>query len=266
MVALADERQGLGVPEMILIAIALCVMAALGIATASALTQSSAPPLLEPESTSVPSAAPAAPPIIPQAEVVAPAAPAASGSRISDEWVAGISAQTGISGVALQAYGAATLRIGKEQPACRLGWTTLAGIGGIESGHGTNDGAYLLPDGRTSQLIVGPALNGTEGTAAIRSSEESAKWHGDDEWDHAVGPMQFIPSTWEKWQSDGNDDGTKDPSNIFDAAYAAGRYLCASGSDLTTGPGWSRAIFSYNHSEAYVRSVLAFANSYGSAG
>jgi membrane-bound lytic murein transglycosylase B len=56
-----------------------------------------------------------------------------------------------------------------------------------------------------------------------------------------------------------------DPSNIFDAAYAAGRYLCASGADLRTGQGWTQAIFSYNHSDDYVRSVLAYANAYASS-
>nr|WP_302477633.1 lytic transglycosylase domain-containing protein [Aeromicrobium stalagmiti] len=77
-----------------------------------------------------------------------------------------------------------------------------------------------------------------------------------------MGPMQFIPSTWERWESDGSDDGTADPHNIYDAAYAAGRYLCASGADLTTGAGWTQAVFSYNHSDAYVRSVLDGANRY----
>lgn len=263
---MADERQGLGVPEIVLIAIALCVMTALGIATASAFTKGDSFEAPEAE----PTVATTMEPVIPQAEAVAPeeaaaAAPAPSGLRVSPEWVADISRRTGISEIALNAYGEATLRIGKEQPACRLGWTTLAGIGGIESGHGTNDFRYLLPDGRTSEPILGPALDGTDGTAAIRATEESAKWHGDAKWDHAVGPMQFIPSTWAKWQSDGDRDGVKDPNNIFDAAYAAGRYLCASGSDLTTGEGWTRAIFSYNHSDDYVRSVLSYANAYGSA-
>lgn len=258
---MAEQRQGLGLPEIVLIAVALCVMTALGIATASAFTQGSStvsrskPPAVDP---------PVMTPldqITPQAAAVAPGS---GGARIPEKWIADMSSRTGIGATALQAYGMATVRLGEEQPACRLGWTTLAGVGGIETGHGTHGGASLLPDGRTSQLILGPALDGTEGTAAIPSTAESEKWHADDQWDHAVGPMQFIPSTWDTWQSDGNGDGTDDPNNIFDAAYAAGRYLCASGGDLTTGPGWSRAVFSYNHSEDYVRSVLAFANAYGS--
>lgn len=242
---------------MVLIGVALCVMTALGIVAASAMTQRSPSLLAESDLAVSPSLAPG----IPQAEAVAPAA---SGSSVSQQWVNQVSAKTGIGAIALQAYGAATLRLGKEQPGCRLGWTTLAGIGGIESGHGTENFASLLPDGRTSQLILGPALNGKDGFAAIRSTAETAAWHGDATWDHAVGPMQFIPSTWETWQSDGNDDGVKDPSNVFDAAYAAGRYLCASGANLTTDEGWTRAVFSYNHSDDYVRSVLAFANSYAS--
>lgn len=183
---------------------------------------------------------------------------------MSDQWVTAVAQRTGIGEIALRAYGSAALRIASEQPRCRLGWTTLAGLGGVESLHGTDGGAQLLPDGRTSQPIVGPALDGTDGNAAIRSTAESVPWHGDMRWDHAVGPMQFIPSTWERWESDGNGDGVSDPGNIDDAAYAAGRYLCASGTDLTTARGWTAAIFSYNHSDDYVRTVLAYANAYAS--
>ena len=53
-----------------------------------------------------------------------------------------------------------------------------------------------------------------------------------------------------------------DPQDVDDAAYAAARYLCASGADLATGSGWSAAVFSYNHSDAYVRSVYDAAQSY----
>ena len=98
--------------------------------------------------------------------------------------------------------------------------------------------------------------------ASIRADEKSADWHGDPQWDHAVGPMQFIPSTWRTWGADGNGDGNADPNNIDDSAYTAALYLCASGADVSTGAGWTRAIFSYNHSDDYVRSVLGRANRY----
>lgn len=258
---MADQRRGFGIGEILLVGVSLCVMIALGIATASAFSGGEVPITSYADPVAAPTAA-AALPVAPEIEA---AAPAATGTTVAAQWVQETAQRSGIGEIAVRAYGAATLRLGREQPACHLGWTTLAGIGGIESGHGTNGGSSLLADGRTSQAILGPALDGTNGNGAIRSTSESVQWHGDAQWDHAVGPMQFIPSTWDRWQSDGNDDGIADPSNVFDAAYAAGRYLCASGADLRTGPGWSRAIFSYNHSEDYVRSVLAFANSYAKA-
>jgi membrane-bound lytic murein transglycosylase B len=227
-------------------------------------------PVAEPLApTSAPTSAPASPSApasasaSPSAPTSAPAsASAPSGDRIAAAWLARVSRQTGIGRVALEAYALASLRLAREQPGCHLGWTTLAGIGAIESGHGTNGGARLRPDGTTTRRILGPALDGTSGTARIPSTEQSQKWHGDPRWDHAVGPMQFIPSTWRKWGSDASSDGTSDPNNIDDAAYAAGRYLCGSGQDLRTGEGWTQAVFSYNHSPEYVRSVVARANSY----
>ncbi len=253
-------RRGFGVGEALLIGIALCVMVAVGMAAASAFTSET--PI---DAAGVPTATPTpAEPLEPVVPEAAAATPASSGSQVSDAWVRQTSQRTGIGEVAVRAYGSAALRLAAEQPVCRLGWTTLAGIGGVESLHGTDGGAYLLTDGRTSQPIVGPALDGTDGNAAIRATPQTSEWHGDPTWDHAVGPMQFIPSTWERWESDGDGDGVTDPSDIADAAYAAGRYLCASGGNLTTPRGWTAAIFSYNHSDDYVRTVLAYANAYAS--
>ncbi|MCW2801474.1 MAG: lytic murein transglycosylase [Aeromicrobium sp.] len=192
-------------------------------------------------------------------------APVRKGFHASQAWVDATSQSTGISTVAVQAYGDASLRLDHDRPGCHLGWTTLAGIGGVETGHGTTGGAILLPDGMTSHPILGPALNGSGGMAAIHSDAQTTKWHGDPQWDHAVGPMQFIPSTWVRWGADGNGDGIADPNNISDAALTTARYLCASGRDMRTGSGWSSAVFSYNHSNDYVRSVFAWANSYARA-
>ena len=91
---------------------------------------------------------------------------------------------------------------------------------------------------------------------------ESTAWHGDPTWDHAVGPLQFIPSTWETWGADGDGDGVADPNDLDDAAFAAARYLCADGHDLTTGAGWADAVFGYNHAQSYVDAVYAAAPSY----
>lgn len=68
-------------------------------------------------------------------------------------------------------------------------------------------------------------------------------------------------STWAKWGADGNGDGVASPNQIDDAALAAARYLCASGT-MTNTAGWRAAVFSYNQSNAYVNEVAAIANRY----
>jgi membrane-bound lytic murein transglycosylase B len=185
-------------------------------------------------------------------------------ARADDASVASVAAATGIPVRALQAYADAALEIGDEDPSCRLGWNTIAAIGWIESGHGTHGGAVLGADGRPSVPIVGPALDGA-GFAAIRSTDRTQAWHGDATWDHAVGPMQFIPSTWARWGADGDGDGTADPQDLDDAALAAAQYLCAGSRDLSTWDGWHAAVLSYNHDESYVQKVLARATSYAAA-
>jgi hypothetical protein len=68
----------------------------------------------------------------------------------------------------------------------------------------------------------------------------------------AVGWMQFLPSTWKRYGVDASASGVRDPYNAADAIFAAARYLAAAGG-VHNLPG---AIFAYNHSHAYVRSVL----------
>jgi len=182
---------------------------------------------------------------------------------VNPAWASRVGAQVGIPAAAMAAYGSVELRLHAAQPGCHLAWNTLAGIGWVESQHGTIGGRTLLADGHSSTPVIGPALNG-QGFAAIRSTPASAAWHGDSTWEHAVGPLQFIPSTWERWAADGDGDGVMDPLDLDDAALAAGRYLCADGHDLATVSGWNAAIHSYNHDRSYVLSVLDAANAYAS--
>ncbi|MFL6156970.1 MAG: lytic murein transglycosylase [Marmoricola sp.] len=180
---------------------------------------------------------------------------------VNPAWASRVGAAVGIPAPAMAAYGSVELRLHAEQPRCHLAWNTLAGIGWVESQHGTIGGRTLQADGRSSTPVIGPALNG-QGFAAIRSTPASAAWHGDNTWEHAVGPLQFIPSTWARWAADGDGDGVEDPLDLDDAALAAGRYLCADGHDLATVSGWNAAIHSYNHDASYVLSVLDAANTY----
>jgi hypothetical protein len=104
-----------------------------------------------------------------------------------------------------------------------LSWTVLAAIGQIESGDGAN---------------AGPSAAG------------------------ALGPMQFLPSTWRIWGTAGfGDAGPPDIMNPFDAVPSAARMLCADGA-AAGGQQLRAAIFDYNHATWYVDEVLALAAEY----
>jgi membrane-bound lytic murein transglycosylase B len=177
-------------------------------------------------------------------------------------WLARTAERTGIPPVALRAYGRASILGAKGRPRCHVGWATLAAIGEVESAHGTIAGNRLLEDGRTSRPIVGPALDGEGGVAAIRPAPGGPRLHGDDTWEHAIGPMQFLPGSWRTFGADADADGVADPSDIDDAAWAAARHLCSGGLDLRDSADWTRAVLRYNASDAYVRKVVNVAEAY----
>jgi hypothetical protein len=178
---------------------------------------------------------------------------------VDPDWVARIAAVTGIPERALSAYALAHVSITEGDPECGLDWTTIAAIGAIESGHGSHAGTVLDENGNAQPAIIGRALDG-DGVATIEDTDGGV-FDGDATWDRAVGPMQFIPSTWAKWGSDANGDGVADPNQIDDAARSAAEYLCASG-PMTSPEGWRAAIFSYNHDNSYVDKVATVASDY----
>ena len=138
-----------------------------------------------------------------------------------------------------------------------LPWQVLAGIGKVESNHGRYGGATVRADGQVEPPIIGIPLDGTNGTARIPDTDNGA-YDGDTVWDRAVGPMQFIPSSWRIFGVDGNGDGVRDPHNIIDAVHAAVRHLCPAGTVTDI----EAALFSYNRSSTYVATVLDWAARY----
>ncbi|MBC7306635.1 MAG: lytic murein transglycosylase, partial [Dietzia sp.] len=144
-------------------------------------------------------------------------------------------------------------------PACEMDWTVLAGIGQVES----NQGRGLFDvRGNTIGRIVGPRLDGSLPGTAVITDTDGGRFDGDPDFDRAVGPVQFIPSTWARLGRDGNDDGVADPNNIYDGALSAATLLCSQGGSMADPAARTRAILAYNNSLAYVANVNAWAHGY----
>ena len=166
----------------------------------------------------------------------------------------------------LAAYVSSANTIDAAQPTCHLRWYVLAGIGFIESGHAHGGGSESKHwNGTAKPPIFGPLLDGSaDGSGGVAWHDtDGGRFDHNDQWERAVGPMQFMPSTWAVWGADGNRDRQEDPQQIDDATLAAAGYLCTGGgSALDQLDHLIAAVYSYNHSYAYVRAVLTVAAQY----
>lgn len=153
--------------------------------------------------------------------------------------------------VAAEAYERAADASRAFTPPCEIPAWILAGLGEIESGHGTHGGATTSPDGVVRPPIIGVPL------PHLGGDTDEGTWDGSATVDHAVGPMQFIPATWRTYGRDGNGDGVADPHNIYDAALGAATYLCTTASPMATESDWRRGLLAYNNSSQYVNDVVA---------
>lgn len=160
--------------------------------------------------------------------------------------------------LAYYAYRRAAQVMDSAAPECHLDWSLLAAIGRIESNHGQHSGNELSRDGAAEPGIYGPQLTKISDT-------DAGELDSDARFDRAVGPMQFIPTTWAAVAVDGNGDDVRDPQNIHDAALAAGVYLCVNDRNLANSEQRRAAVWSYNHSDSYVAAVLSLAADYKAA-
>ncbi|MGW5637640.1 C40 family peptidase [Streptomyces sp. NPDC003832] len=166
----------------------------------------------------------------------------------------------------LAAYKKAVQQTGKHVPRCRgMRWPVLAGIAKAESNHAV--GRAVSARGDIRPKIYGVLLNGSGqgGNTTVFPDTDNGKWDGTADGERAVGPFQFLPSTWEGVGKDAGGDGTADPHNADDAALGAAVYLCGNGRDLTQRPQLKAAIYQYNHSQAYVSNVLGWIDDYTAA-
>lgn len=163
---------------------------------------------------------------------------------------------------ALVAYRRAEASLAVEKPSCHLPWWLLAGIARVESDHA--DGRNVDPNGNVTPVIRGPRLDGSVLDTRMVLDTDQGMFDQDQQYDRAMGTMQFVPGTWRLAGRDGNGDGTVSQDNVYDAALSAAGYLCSEGADLATGKGLAATVLRYNNRPAYLSDVLAWGTYYRS--
>ncbi|MEU3795961.1 bifunctional lytic transglycosylase/C40 family peptidase [Streptomyces fructofermentans] len=163
----------------------------------------------------------------------------------------------------LTAYRKAVQQVGDHVPTCRgMRWPILAGIAKVESHHAA--GRTIAGNGDIRPRIYGVLLNGSGagGNTTVFPDTDNGRWDGTASAERAVGPFQFLPSTWKGVGKDANGDKTADPHNAQDAALGAAIYLCGDGRNLSHRSQLTAALLQYNHSTAYVANVLGWIDQY----
>lgn len=258
--ARSTARFGRGQKAMALVPLALlsaawtASIAGVGAGTATASAESD-PNTTLPDGSTVPTQAIKAPASV---SVAGGLAPAVHGNA---DKVVSTASTSGIPSAALAAYQRAETVINAADKSCHLSWQLIAAIGRVESDHGRTNGNTLDSQGVAEPGIYGIALDGTHGTTRIADTD-AGQYDDDAKFDRAIGPMQFIPSTWSVVGVDADGDGKRNPQDIDDAALATAVYLCSGADDLSTPAGQRSAVFRYNHSRSYVDLVLSIMNAY----
>jgi hypothetical protein len=200
-------------------------------------------------------------PDAPSPTLVVPSGPARPADALAP-WAGRIGSAIDVPPVAVQAYAYAQLLVQQTNPQCHLGWTTLAGLGEVDSQHGQAGGAVLDKTGRSSPQVLGPPLDGQDGRPLVADTDAGA-YDSDDAYDHGMGPLMLLPSVWRANASDGDNDEILDPYDIDDASLAMARLLCAGGEDLAQIAGWTAAMARLGGGDAFTEAVFRAADSYG---
>ncbi|WP_205472112.1 lytic transglycosylase domain-containing protein [Nocardioides sp. SYSU D00038] len=224
-----------------------------GVGGAAVATETPKPTL--PDGTSVPSQAIEAPASVSTGEE------GLGGADVTQ--IVSTSSTSGIPSAALAAYQRAETVINAADKTCNVSWQLVAAIGRVESNHGRANSNTLDSEGVATPGIYGIALDGSNNTAVITDTD-AGQYDNDTTYDRAVGPMQFIPSTWSVVGVDADGDGQRNPQDIDDAALGTAVYLCSGDDDLSTTPGQRTAVYRYNHSNSYVSLVLSIMDAYSS--
>jgi membrane-bound lytic murein transglycosylase B len=173
-----------------------------------------------------------------------------------------------------------------EQAKARFGVApeVIVAILTVESGFGSNTGKYPVFNVFASLAVMDtPEVIREAGLTASRDRlKQKAAWarrelgifleycavhHLDPfslcgSWAGAMGFCQFLPSSLNRCGVSASGNGPVDLFTHDDAIFSIACYLHKSGFKLNNRASWTRAVYSYNHSDAYVDTILTLANWY----
>jgi len=160
----------------------------------------------------------------------------------------------------------------------------IVGILTVESGLGSNTGKYPVFNVFASLAVMDTpeVINDVGLTASRDRLNKKAAWarreltvfleycasHRVDpfslcgSWAGAMGYCQFLPSSLQRCGVAANGTGPVDLFTHDDAILSIACYLHKSGFNINNRATWRRAVYSYNHSDAYVDTVLTLASWY----
>ncbi len=161
---------------------------------------------------------------------------------------------------ALAAYQRAAGVLGGADKQCHLGWTLVAAVGQVVTGHGTAGDSALDRKGVMRPKYAGKALRGRDGRRVPDS--DAGRLDGDGRFDRPVGPLQLSPATWAVVGVDSDGDGKRNPHDIDDAALAVSVLLCSGAEDLRRRPGRVDAVRRINDDRSFIETVLAVDRAY----
>ena len=212
----------------------------------------------------------AARPVYPRGRAAAGRGPGAAGRHARQRparrpaacWAEQRAAALEIPVTALEAYGYAARVAEVENPKCHIAWTTLAGIGQVESHHGTYRDATLFPNGDVTSADQGCASRrhqrhhahrrqrGQTGPTASRARR--GRWDRCSSFPRPGGYTGWTPTTT-----------ASSARTTSTTPHSRRRAICVGAERISPHPrGWITALWAYNDSDVYARAVRDWATAY----
>ena len=141
-----------------------------------------------------------------------------------------------------------------EGSRCVLSPDLLHAVAIAASSNGLSGGSTYDRAATSQPAIFGATGDGQMAGLALLLDTDDGVIDADENFDRPVGPFQFLPTSWQRYGYDANQDGIADPQNLWDASASAANFLCEMGAG--TGDDQSQAILNYAGSQTLADRIV----------